>query len=196
MSVMTRHFETSQWVPFPVELVFAFFANPRNMAHLMPPELDTRVEDTRLTPPQPRPVAADPALRFQSMAAGKGSEILISIVPVAWLPRISWTARIVDFEWNSHFTDEQVRGPFAAFRHRHGILAEARDGSAGTLVTDTIDYVLPGGVLGALAAGKVWRQLEGSFAYRQKRLPEVLAAASRQAAQRGLGPARPKNAKK
>ena len=27
---MTQRFESRQWVPFPVELVFAFFANPSN----------------------------------------------------------------------------------------------------------------------------------------------------------------------
>ena len=181
---MTRHFETSQWVPFPVELVFAFFANPKNMPHLMPPNLKSRVEDVRLKPPPPRPLAADPALRFQSMAAGVGSEILVSFVAIAMLPRMSWTARIVEFEWNSHFTDEQVRGPFAAFRHRHGISAESRDLDAGTLVTDFIDYALPPGIPGALAAGKIWRHLEQSFAYRQQRLPEILAAAQHQAARK------------
>jgi hypothetical protein len=33
---MTQHLETQQWVPYPVELVFAFFANPANLPHLMP----------------------------------------------------------------------------------------------------------------------------------------------------------------
>jgi ligand-binding SRPBCC domain-containing protein len=181
---MSRHFETSQWVPFPVELVFAFFANPQNMVHLMPSHLDARVEDLRLKPPPPRPVVADPARRYQSIAAGEGSEILFSFIPVSWMPRMSWTARIVEFQWYSHFSDEQVRGPFSAFLHRHGVAAETRDGVEGALVTDTIDYVLPAGMLGALAAGKVWKQLEDSFAFRHQRLPEILTAAARQAVQR------------
>jgi ligand-binding SRPBCC domain-containing protein len=178
---MARHLEISQWVPFPVELVFAFFANPRNLPHLMPPQLKLRVEDMRLTPPPPRLVAADPSRRFQSIAAGEGSEILLSLVPIPWFPRLSWTTRIVEFEWFSHFTDEQVRGPFASFRHRHGIAAESRDQVAGTLITDSMDYALPSGILGALAAARVWNQLEQSFSYRRQRLPEVLAAVARQA---------------
>ncbi|HTX77474.1 MAG TPA: SRPBCC family protein [Terracidiphilus sp.] len=181
---MSRHFETSMWIPFPVELAFAFFANPQNLAHLMPPDLDARMEDMRLKPPPPRPLAADPARRFQSMAAGVGSEILVSFVPIAWLPRLSWTSRIVEFEWYSHFTDEQIRGPFAAFRHRHGVSAETRDGVEGTLVADSIDYALSSGLLGALAAKRVWRKLEDSFAYRRGRLPEILAAAGKQAVRR------------
>ena len=182
---MTQRFAASQWVPFPVELVFAFFANPSNLPHLMPAELRTRIEDVRLEPPPPRPMAADPARRFKSLAAGTGSEIRISFRPVAWLPkRVSWTARIVEFAWNSHFIDEQIRGPFAGFVHRHGTLAETRDGVEGTLVSDDIQFSLPGGVLGKAAQGRVRKQLETSFAHRHKRLPEILTVAARQAAQR------------
>ncbi len=183
---MTQHFETSQWVPFPVELVFAFFTNPANLPYLMPLSLRTRIEDARIQAPPPRPLAADPARRFKSVAAGVGSEILISFYPIPWVPRrVSWLAVITEFEWNSHFIDAQLRGPFTAFHHRHGIQAEVRDGEEGTLVTDAIDYELPFGVLGRLGAAFVRRHLKRSFAYRQKRLPEILAAASRQAAQRG-----------
>jgi ligand-binding SRPBCC domain-containing protein len=182
---MTQRFETSQWVPFPVELVFAFFANPTNLPHLMPPKLESRIEDARIEPPPPRPLHPDPSRRFRSVAAGVGSEILISFYPIRWVrKRVSWMARIVEFEWNSHFCDEQVKGPFTTFRHRHGIQAEVRDGVEGTLVSDEIEFALPFGFLGRMAGGMVRRQLEGSFAHRQKRLPEILAAAARQAVKR------------
>jgi ligand-binding SRPBCC domain-containing protein len=94
-------------------------------------------------------------------------------------------ARITEFEWNSHFCDQQTRGPFDQFNHRHGIQAETRDGVEGTLVNDEIDYSLPFGVLGQLSAALVRRQLEKSFEHRQQRLPEILAVAARQAAKRG-----------
>jgi ligand-binding SRPBCC domain-containing protein len=186
MEAMMQRFEARQWVPYPVELVFAFFANPANLPHLMPPKLETRIEDARMQPPPARPLAADPSRRFRSVAAGEGSEILISFYPVRWFPkRVSWMARITEFEWNSHFCDQQIRGPFNEFHHRHGIQAETRDGEEGTLVTDEIDYSLPFGRLGQLGSALVRRQLEQSFAHRQQRLPEILAAASRQAAKRG-----------
>jgi ligand-binding SRPBCC domain-containing protein len=182
---MTQRFETRQWVSFPVELVFAFFANPSNLPHVMPPKMKGRIEDVRLQLPPLRPVAADAARRFQSVAAGIGSEILISFCPISWVPpRVSWMARITEFEWYSHFIDEQVRGPFKQFRHRHGITAEVRDGVEGTLVTDEVEFALPLGLIGGLAGRIVSGQLQKSFVYRQKRLPEVLAAAARQAVQR------------
>jgi ligand-binding SRPBCC domain-containing protein len=182
---MTGRFETRQWLPFPVELVFAFFANPANLPHLMPPRLETRIENARIAPPPPRPVHPDPARRFLSVAAGQGSEILISFYPLPWLPRrASWMIRITEFVWNSHFCDEQVQGPFSQFRHRHGIQAEVRDGIEGTLVADEIEYVLPYGFIGRIGAMLARRRLAQSFAYRQKRLPEILAVAARQAARR------------
>ncbi len=182
---MTSRFETRQWIPFPVELVFAFFANPSNLPHLMPPKLETRIEDARIAPPPVRPVARDPGRRFLSVAAGVGSEILISFYPIRYMPkRVSWLARITEFEWNSHLCDEQVRGLFSFFRHRHGIRAETREGQEGTLVSDDIEYELPFGPIGRIGCLLARRQLERSFAYRQKRLPEILAAAVRQAARR------------
>jgi len=182
---MKQRFETSQWVPFPVELVFAFFANPSNLPHLMPPAFKMRLEDARIQPPPPRPVAADPARRFRSVAAGVGSEILISFQLLPAIPRASSLHIVNDFEWNSHFCDEQIRGPFASFHHRHGIETQLRDWIEGTLVTDEIDYELRAGLLSPIAGPVVRGRLERMFAYRQKRLPEILDAASRQAVKRG-----------
>jgi ligand-binding SRPBCC domain-containing protein len=93
-------------------------------------------------------------------------------------------ARITEFEWNSHFCDEQVYGPFAQFSHRHGIKAEYRDWDEGTLVTDQLEYTLPWGPLGRMAGLLIERKLEQAFAYRQKRLPEILEVVGRQAVKR------------
>jgi ligand-binding SRPBCC domain-containing protein len=182
---MTQRFETHQWVPYPVELVFAFFANPTNLPHLMPRKFEALIEDARIQPPPPRPLAGDPARRFKSVAAGVGSEILISFFPIPWVPRrVSWMARITEFVWNSHFCDEQVRGPFAQFHHRHGIQAEVREGVEGTLVKDEIEFALPYGFMGRVGGALLRRSLAKTFAHRQKRLPEILAVASQQAVKR------------
>ena len=183
---MKQRFQTRRWVPFSVELVFAFFANPSNLPHLILPRWQARVEDARVVAPPPRPVAVDPAKRYRSVAAGVGSEILLSLCPVPWLPkRASWLARITEFEWNDHFKDEQVRGPFARFSHLHRIQAEAREGIEGTLVQDQIELALPYGVVGQLFAPQVEHRFEQLLAYREKRLPEILAVAARQPLKRG-----------
>ena len=183
---MSQTLRTSQWTPFPVELVFAFFANPGNLPHLMPPWQEARVESSRFIAPPPRPVAADPTLRFQSPAAGEGSEMEISFRPIPRLPfRVVWLARITEFVWNSHFCDEQIKGPFASWKHRHGIVAEVREGVLGSSVSDEVEYSLPLGPLGSVANGLfVRRQMESAFAYRQQRLNAILPVAARQAARR------------
>ena len=181
---MAERFETSQWVPYPVELVFAFFANPQNLPHLMQPRLETRVEDARIQPPPARPLAGDPARRFKSVAAGVGTEVLISFYPIPWVPRrVSWMARIVEFQWNKYFCDEQARGPFTAFRHWHRFQPQTRDGREGTLLTESIEFALPAW-LGRIGPALVRRRLSRTFAYRQKRLPELLAVVEKQAARR------------
>jgi ligand-binding SRPBCC domain-containing protein len=92
---------------------------------------------------------------------------------------VSLTARITEFQWNSHFCDEQIQGPFALFHHRHDARAEVRDGVLGTRLTDVIDYALPFGFIGALAGGLVRRKLAKMFAYRQRVLPESLTIVAR-----------------
>jgi ligand-binding SRPBCC domain-containing protein len=194
---MPETLSTSQWTPFPVELVFAFFANPGNLPHLMPKWQQARVESSRLVAPPSRPVAPDPTLRFQSPAAGMGSEMAISFRPVPRLPlRVGWLARITEFVWNSHFCDEQIKGPFASWRHRHSIVAEtradengapgeSREPVRGTLISDEVEYSLPLGPLGSAVHGLfVRRQMEATFVYRQARLEAILPVAARQAARR------------
>lgn len=183
---MMQRYESLQWIPFPVELVFALFANPANLPPLMPPKLKARIEDARLMPPPARPVAADPARRFLSVAAGEGSEMMISFRSLRWVPgRTSWMLRTVDFAWNSHICLEQVRGPFSEYHHRHNIYAETRDGLEGTLVSDEIGYALPFGPLGQLGGVLIRQLIEQVYAFRQQHLSEILTVAARQAAQRG-----------
>ncbi len=183
---MPQTLKTSQWVPFPVELVFAFFANPGNLPHLMPKWQQAKVENSRFLAPPPRPLAPDPALRFQSPAAGEGSEMMISFRPFPGLPlRFRWLARISEFVWNDHFCDEQVKGPFAAWKHCHRIVAETQDGVPGTRVIDEVEYSMPLGPLGAIGnALFVHNQMEATFAYRQQRLEDILPVAARQATRR------------
>jgi ligand-binding SRPBCC domain-containing protein len=159
-----HRFSSRQWVPVSLDRVFAFFADPANLPRLMPPELATRIEGIH-----PPPVPGNPATA--------GTAIHIAFRPIPFLPlRLRWVALILEFVPDSHFLDEQRSGPFASFRHRHGFLAETRDGIAGTLVTDDIEFALPFGFLGRLAAPLVRLQLHLAFAARRRRLPALLAA--------------------
>jgi len=173
-----RHcFTAHQWLPHPIELVFAFFANPQNLAPLMPRWRRVRMEELHLTAPPPRPVR-EGGLRLRSIAAGEGTRMTISFRPIPFCPlRMPWDAVITEFAWNEHFCDEQAkRGPFAYWKHCHRVKEEVREGRAGTLVTDDLTFEMRVGLLGEagywLAAKE---QVASLFDYRQKKLAEILA---------------------
>src|SRR4029077_19823278 len=133
---MPHHLEFEQWVPFPLELVFAFFSNPENLPRIMPAASATKLVAVN------RVSAGD-------KAAGVGSTIVTSFRVFPFLPlRAQWIARITEFEWNHYFADVQDKGPFKSWRHRHEFMAETRDGIRGTLVRDVIDYEVGFGVPG------------------------------------------------
>ncbi|TMK89939.1 MAG: SRPBCC family protein, partial [Actinobacteria bacterium] len=69
---------------------------------------------------------------------------------VTWRARhlgIRWTmtSRIVEFDRPTFFADEQVRGPFARYRHEHSFSAMTE----GSAVVDPVSFAAPLGPLGS-----------------------------------------------
>jgi ligand-binding SRPBCC domain-containing protein len=169
---MRHRFQTEQWIPYPKKRVFAFFADPANLPPLMPRWQRARVDRAHYVAP---PAAPPPSSgRF---AAGQGSLITISFRPIPFAPlRLEWDALISEFSWNDFFCDEQQRGPFRYFRHCHSIREEIREGIAGSVVSDALEYELPLGPLGDLANMLAMRrQIKALFRYRQRMLPVLLS---------------------
>jgi ligand-binding SRPBCC domain-containing protein len=169
---MSFRFEFVQWVPYPLEQVFLFFADPRNLPRIMPPGTGTRIEQLSIVRP---PAPATSSRKASDQLAGAGSEIATSF-RIAPLPfRKQWIARITEFEWNHHFADMQVKGPFRSWLHRHEVAAETREGIEGTRVCDRIEYEIGYGVFGTIAQRLfVGRQMRATFAYRQSMLEGLL----------------------
>ena len=169
---MTHRVQFEQWVPVALEQVFLFFANPRNLPRIMPPETGTEMVELRLVPPS----GGSASIADHTSLAGIGSEIVTSFRVARFLPfRAQWIAAITEFEWNHHFADVQEKGPFKSFHHRHDLHAETRDGVNGTVVRDVIEYDVGFGWLGELLQ-KVFvsGQLRRTFEYRQKALEKRL----------------------
>ena len=169
---MIHRVQFEQWVPVAVERVFLFFATPRNLPRIMPPESGTQLDELRLVAPPGQSTKAN----LDSLA-GVGSEIVTSFRLLPFLPfRAQWIALIVEFEWNHHFADIQKKGPFKRFKHRHEFSAETRNGLCGTIVRDVIEYDPGFGLAGNLAQ-KIFiaRTLKQTFEYRQKILEKLLA---------------------
>jgi ligand-binding SRPBCC domain-containing protein len=176
-----RHTHTAeQWLPYPIETVFDFFANPENLPRLMPEWQQARIEDAVFTTPPWRPgtnADSDPSnAPGAASAAGQGTRMTITFLPFPHAPfRVSWDAEITEFEWDSHFCDVQHRGPFAFWKHCHRLQPQLRGALHGTLLRDHVEYELPLGPLGDLANTLfVKRQMQSIFLFRQKRTAELL----------------------
>lgn len=137
--------------PVPIEQAFAVFESPYNLAKITPAWLRFRIT----TPGR--------------VVLRQGAEIEYEI---RWLGiGMSWKTIFTRYEPPRMFEDEQARGPYAFWRHRHGF--EAVEG--GTIISDYVEYSLPLGALGRLAHRlAVGRQLRGIFEYRGKHLAPLL----------------------
>ena len=178
---MQFSFHSEQWVPYPIESVFAFFANPHNLPLLMPKWQRARIEESAITPPPPRPAASSAAPRVAGLLAGEGSRITISFRPFPYSPlRVPWQAHISEFVWNEHFCDVQERGPFRFWTHCHSFESETRPNDAGmmtngTVLRDDVEYQMPMGALGVIAQKMfVARQVRNTFGFRRARVRLIL----------------------
>src|SRR6186997_1361140 len=122
-----HHLGASQLVPAPIGEVFAFFAEPDNLA--------------RLTPP---------GMRFEFLTEDRqmreGLVIDYRLRPLLGMP-VRWQTLVDRYDPPGAFHDVQARGPYRAWRHTHRF--EAVKG--GTLVRDEVEYALPLGLLGEIA---------------------------------------------
>lgn len=145
--------QSRQILPAEPAAVWAFFANPRNLARLTPPELGLEV----LTPNLPERVTP-------------GLLIAYRVRPLLGLP-LTWLAEITHVDEGRRFIDQQRAGPYAFWQHEH-IVQSAGDGRAE--VVDHITYTLPFAPLGDLAQSWLVRpQLARLFAAREQALRQL-----------------------
>lgn len=139
--------EAKLWLPRPIDEVFAFFADARNLDAITPDWLRFRI----LTP---LPVIMRRGLLLDYRLRVRG-------IPMRWRSEIT--------AWHPphRFVDEQRKGPYRRWVHEH--LFHAEDG--GTEVIDRVDYAVPGGQL--VHRLFVKGDVTSIFAHRSRRLKEI-----------------------
>jgi ligand-binding SRPBCC domain-containing protein len=138
-----------------IDEVFSVFQDPYNLAKITPPSLRFRVTSK------------------QKVVMCKGAEIEYTI---RWLGvPMNWKTVIAEYNPPFEFVDQQARGPYRLWRHRHSFFPTAD----GVRVCDQVDYALPLGPLGRVAHRfVVAQQLRAIFRYRQAKLSELFGGAA------------------
>jgi ligand-binding SRPBCC domain-containing protein len=138
------------WLP---DEIFRFFAEAGNLNRITPPWLSFGILGQ-----------SDVELRAGTLIHYR----------LAWygIP-LNWITRVEEWDPPRRFVDVQLSGPYRLWRHTH----EFESCNSGTKINDTVNYVVPMGVLGRICAGwLVQRDVERIFDYRAKRISQIFAA--------------------
>ncbi len=172
---MSRRFESEQWVPAPLERVFAFFADPHNLPRIMPPALGTKLVKLSLVPP--RFPAGQVPLGTLRMA-GAGTEMMVAFRVLPYLPvHERWVVKISEFLFNQYFQDVQTQGPFRQYQHTHSFESMPQGGVEGTLIRDEVEYEVGFGAVGRALEMLVFQQVfRSTFSYRKRAVDRIFRA--------------------
>lgn len=132
--------------------VFQFFAAARNLERLTPKDLRFVVAR------EPEAITEGCLIDYHLRLDG---------IPFSWRTRISlWQMDVA-------FIDEQLRGPYRQWIHRHDF-EDLPDGR--TLIRDRVDLILPFQPLGEVAWPYVRRKVRRIFEFRQRAVAEAFDA--------------------
>jgi ligand-binding SRPBCC domain-containing protein len=130
--------------------IFAFFSDAGNLPRLTPLSLGFEI----LTP-SPIPMRDGASIDYRIRLYG---------VPMRWRTKINLWRPVSEFE------DEQLRGPYRIWIHRH-TFTDGLDGT--TLMRDHVRYVLPFSPFGEIALPFVRAEIRDIFAFREKAIHDI-----------------------
>lgn len=143
------------------EDVFAFFSNAENLETITPAELRFRILNEQ-------PIEMKPGVRIDY-------QLRLLRIP------FRWRTLIPVWEPPHRFVDVQEKGPYARWEHEHRFEAQGNR----VLMTDTVHYTLPLGLLGRLALPFVRHKVESIFQHRNRVIREHFADAATESEEQG-----------
>jgi len=146
---------TETKLPLPIDEVFDFFSRAENLERITPPELGFRIDT-------PLPI---------EMKEGALIDYTLHLFGVP----MHWQTLITGWDPPHAFVDEQLKGPYAQWIHRHAFRPEGNH----TVMEDQVRYRLPLWPLGELALPVIKLQLKRIFGFRQKAILKELGASGK-----------------
>jgi ligand-binding SRPBCC domain-containing protein len=152
--IYTLHRE--QVISAPAERVWAYFATPRNLNEMTPPDMAFEFVHGGNEPMYPGQVIA----------------YKVAILPGV---RVRWLTQITHLEPGQRFIDEQRTGPYRLWIHEHNFEPLPN----GVRMTDHVTYALPFSLLGDLThALYIRRRLAQIFDYRRDKVDALFVSPS------------------
>ena len=134
------------------EKAWAFFSSPENLGLITPEYMNFKI-----------------ITRSGGDKLYKGQMIEYTICILPGLP-VKWLTEITHVDEPHYFVDEQRKGPYKQWIHRHTFKSVAN----GIEMTDEVNYAIPFGFIGQLANDVfVERRVNAIFDYRFKALEEL-----------------------
>lgn len=156
------------WLPTPLEVIWNFFSNPKNLEQITPHWCGLSIE------------SSGPCV--------KGTRLSFRLNPLGLPLNIEWVSclqDVVDVGDKRQFVDLQEKGLFSHWKHTHRfeagteLLAGERSGAKvrakepGTWLYDQIDYALPNFPAAHLAKPFVEKSLAKMLSSRRKELQKI-----------------------
>jgi ligand-binding SRPBCC domain-containing protein len=137
----------------PIEKVFHFHDDTRNLLRITPPDVKVSIETVG--------------------SPGLGYEVTLKVRQFM-LFVMRWHVKITVYEPPVLMVDEQLSGPFRTWKQTRRL----RQVDGGTELTDIVEYEAPFGLLGRIVnALVIRRQIEKMFTYRQATTKKLLESA-------------------
>jgi ligand-binding SRPBCC domain-containing protein len=155
--VKTYNLKFEQYLPIPLAEAWHFFSSPNNLEKITPPQMKFVV------------TSPDSYRDDENTKMYPGMIITYKITPIFNI-KMNWVTEISQVKENEYFVDEQRIGPYALWHHQHHF----KEVKGGVLMTDTIHYAIPYGIIGRLANDiLVERQVKHIFDYRAKEIVKL-----------------------